>query len=54
MLIFGIGGAVITLKTNNMSVSLTGMSLAAIVGIILNLVLKGDERNAWFFKKYNK
>ena len=40
MLILGLGGAIITINTENLSVSLTGMSLAAIVGIILNLILK--------------
>ena len=40
MLIFGLGGAIITLETKNLAISLTGMSLSAIVGIILNIVLK--------------
>ena len=39
MLVLGLGGAVLTIKSGNVSVSITGMSLAAIVGIILNLVL---------------
>lgn len=39
MLVLGLGGAIITLGSGNVSVSLTGMSLAAIVGIILNLAL---------------
>ena len=39
MLVLGLGGAIITLGSGNVSVSLTGMSLAAIVGIILNLTL---------------
>lgn len=39
MLVLGLGGAVITLKTGDVSVSITGMSLAAIVGILLNLLL---------------
>ena len=45
MLILGIGGAVITIKSGDLSVSLTGMSLAAIVGIILNLILKDPEES---------
>ena len=45
MLILGIGGAVVTIKTGNISVSLTGMSLAAIVGILLNLILKDPEES---------
>ena len=44
MLILGLGGAVITISSGDLSVSLTGMSLAAIVGIILNLILC-PERN---------
>ena len=39
MLILGLGGAIITISTNNLSVSLAGMSLAAVVGILLNMVL---------------
>ena len=39
MLVLGLGGAVITLQTGDVSVSITGMSLAAIVGILLNLLL---------------
>jgi len=41
MLVIGLGGASLPI---NEAVSMTGMSLAAIVGIVLNLVLpKGDE-----------
>ena len=43
MLILGLGGAVVTISTGDISVSLTGMSLAAIVGIILNLLLNKDK-----------
>lgn len=39
MLVLGLGGAIITIGSGNISVSLTGMSLAAIIGIILNLTL---------------
>ena len=45
MLILGIGGAIVTIYTKNISVSLTGISLAAIVGIILNLTLKEPKNN---------
>ena len=48
MLIFGLGGAIITLETKNLSVSLTGMSLAAIVGILLNIILKDPDENHIF------
>lgn len=39
MLILGLGGAVITITSGDLSVSITGMCLAAVVGIILNLIL---------------
>lgn len=39
MLVLGLGGAIITIGGGDVSVSFTGMSLAAIVGIILNLAL---------------
>lgn len=47
MLVLGLGGAILTFHSGAISVSFTGMSLAAIVGIILNLTLpKGpEERN---------
>lgn len=45
MLVLGLGGAILTFKSGDVSVSLTGMSLAAIVGIILNLTLpKGNVK----------
>ena len=44
MLVLGLGGAIINFKTGeNMMIPLSGMSLAAIVGILLNLILP-DER----------
>ena len=39
MLILGLGGAVISFSNSNLSFSITGMSLAALIGILLNLVL---------------
>lgn len=39
MLVLGLGGAVISITTKDINVSISGMSLAAIVGIILNLIL---------------
>jgi len=41
MLVIGLGGASIQL---NSSVSLSGMSLAALVGIILNVILNSKKR----------
>lgn len=40
MLVIGLGGAAISLVSGDMSITLSGMSLASIVGIILNLTLK--------------
>ena len=42
ILVLGIGGAYIQLPNN---VQLSGMALSAIVGVILNLVLPGREKN---------
>ncbi len=42
ILVLGIGGAYIQLPSN---VQLSGMALSAIVGVILNLVLPGREKN---------
>ncbi len=44
MLILGLGGAIVTIYTKNISVSFTGISLAAIIGIILNLTLKEPKK----------
>ena len=44
MLVLGLGGAAIAIVSGDFSITISGMSLASIVGIILNLVLpKGDE-----------
>lgn len=44
MFIIGLGGTIISFETSsNMIVSLSGMSLAALVGIILNLILPKDK-----------
>lgn len=40
MLVLGLGGAAISIITKNISVSISGMSLAAFVGILLNLFIK--------------
>lgn len=43
MLVLGLGGAVITIGTGDVSISFTGMALAAIVGILLNLFLPQEK-----------
>ena len=43
MLVLGLGGAAISIATKNMSVSISGMSLAAVIGILLNLLIPEDK-----------
>ena len=44
MLVLGLGGAVISLKSGDINVSISGMSLAALTGIILNLILPKTKK----------
>lgn len=44
MLVLGLGGAAITLATGEMSVTFSGMSLAAIIGVLLNLFLPAETQ----------
>ena len=46
MLVLGLGGATIAISTGNMSVSVSGMSLAAIIGILLNLFLPNETEES--------
>ena len=43
MLVLGLGGAAISIISGDLSITISGMSLASIVGIILNLVLPNDS-----------
>ena len=43
MLVLGLGGAVISIVSGDLSLTISGMSLASIVGIILNLVLPNEK-----------
>lgn len=45
MLVLGLGGAVISIVSGDLSVTISGMSLAAIVGILLNLLLPAEKEN---------
>ena len=45
MLVLGLGGATISIVSGDISVTISGMSLAAIVGIILNLFLPNEKKN---------
>ena len=43
MLVIGLGGAVISITTKNINLSISGMSLAAFIGILLNLLLPDSK-----------
>ncbi len=43
MLVLGLGGAAISIVSGDLSVTISGMSLAAIVGILLNLLLPNEK-----------
>ncbi len=43
MLVLGLGGAVISIVSGDLSITISGMSLAAIVGVVLNLVLPQEK-----------
>ncbi len=43
MLVLGLGGAAIAITSGNLSVTISGMSLAAIIGILLNFILPDEK-----------
>ncbi len=43
MLVLGLGGAVISITSGDLAVTISGMSLAAIIGIILNLCIPEEK-----------
>ena len=43
MLVLGLGGATLAVVSGDLSISISGMSLAAIVGVILNLVIPEEK-----------
>ncbi len=43
MLVLGLGGAAVAIVSGDLSITISGMSLAAIVGIILNLILPDEK-----------
>lgn len=43
MLVIGLGGAAVSIVSGNLSITISGMSLASLVGIILNCILKSEE-----------
>ncbi len=44
MLVLGLGGAAVSIVSGDLSLTISGMSLAAIFGIILNCVLPGEKK----------
>ena len=43
MLVLGLGGAAISIVSGDLSVTISGMSLAAIIGILINLFLPNEK-----------
>jgi len=43
MLVLGLGGALVSITINDFSLAMSGMSLAAVIGIILNLILPKEK-----------
>ncbi len=43
MLVLGLGGAVVAIQNGDLSITISGMSLAAIIGIVLNLILPNEK-----------
>ncbi len=44
MLVLGLGGAALSITSGDFSLTISGMSLAAVVGIILNLILPDENK----------
>ena len=45
MLVLGLGGAAISIVSGDVSVTISGMSLAAIIGVLINLFLKKKKKD---------
>ena len=43
MLVLGLGGAAISIVSGDFSITISGMSLAAVIGILINLLLPTDK-----------
>lgn len=54
MLVLGLGGASISIISGDLSITISGMSLAAIIGIILNLILPEEKEEANVDKQKNE
>lgn len=53
MLVLGLGGAAISIVSGDLSITISGMSLAAVVGIVLNLCLRERKEENKEEKKKN-
>ena len=51
MFVLGLGGAAVSIVSGDLSLSISGMSLAAIVGVILNGILKGEKEDELVIEK---
>ena len=54
MLVLGLGGAAISFVSGNFTISVSGMSLAAIVGILLNLLLPNEKEDPKMIEEKSK
>ena len=54
MLVLGLGGAAISIVSGDLSITISGMSLAAVIGIILNLCLRERKEDITDNKKINE
>ena len=53
MLVLGLGGATISIVSGDFSLAISGMSLASVVGIILNIILPNDKELTQNEKDWN-
>ncbi len=54
MLVLGIGGATISIVSGDLSITISGMSLAAVIGILLNLILPDEKEEENHSKKVSR
>ena len=54
MLVLGIGGATISIVSGDLSITISGMSLAAVIGILLNLILPDEKEEENHPKKVSR
>lgn len=54
MLVLGLGGAAISIVSGDLSITISGMSLAAIIGILLNLCLPNEKEEVENSEEENK